>query len=410
LKFLGEQAKSKADIGLTAARTGEATAKTKETQLSIKAKQKDFINRSLSEMSRNPSDANIIAFGEDAVLDEHLTPEQAKAKTEQLLGMSIPERQQYLSTQGLSNKDTAELFQSKPVEKTNGQLKWTEEGNPRLPNFGQRMVGAAPIQMHATPGEQLTAGTAAKRLAFDQTKFNWEKANPGFDLIQKDDGSYLAVNKKNPRDITPLMMAAPAAAGAAPAAPGARGSVNVGDGGRPAMVPVTGKAPALTESQGASVTYGMRMKEAHDALTSLEKQGEMNTGRIRGAVGGVVGLVPLIGDKLEGVTGSIYNALPQIMGGLSPEQQQVQQARINFITAQLRKESGASISVPEFSTAEKLYFPQPGDDAKTIAQKQKTRETAIRGMKIQAGPGAKNIGATEDAAGGNSDPLGILGR
>ena len=154
LKFLGEQAKSKADIGLTAARTGEATAKTKETQLSIKAKQKDFINRSLSEMSRNPSDANIIAFGEDAVLDEHLTPEQAKAKTEQLLGMSIPERQQYLSTQGLSNKDTAELFQSKPVEKTNGQLKWTEEGNPRLPNFGQRMVGAAPIQMHATPGEQ----------------------------------------------------------------------------------------------------------------------------------------------------------------------------------------------------------------------------------------------------------------
>lgn len=418
LKFLSEQAKSKADLGLTAAQTGAATAKTKETALDIKSKQKDFINRSLSEMSRNPSDANIIAFGEDAVLDGHLTPEQAKVKTEQLLAMPISQRQQYLSTQGLNNKDTAELFQSKPLEQTDGQTKWMVENNPRLPNYGQRMTGPKPITMMPTPGEQLTASTAAagqqstastaaKRLAFEQTKFNWEKANPGFDLIQDAEGGYLAVNKKNKNDITPLMMAAPPAAGAAPAAPtvpGARGAINVTDGGRPPMVPVTGKAAALTESQGASTTYGMRMKEAHDILTDLEKQGQANTGRIRGAVSGIVGLVPLIGDKLEGVTGSIYNALPQIMGGLSPEQQQVQQARINFITAQLRKESGASISVPEFSTAERLYFPQPGDDAKTIAQKQKTRETSIRGMKVQAGPGAKNIGA---AGSTSDDPLGL---
>jgi hypothetical protein len=421
LKFLSEQAESKAKLGLTTAQTGEATAKTKEAQLSTKAKQKEFVNRSLSDLSRNPSDSNIIAFGEDAVLDGHLTAEQAKAKTQQLLAMSTPERQQYLSTQGLSNKDTAELFQSKPEEKTDGQTKWMQEGNPRLPNYGKRMIGPTDIKMQATPGEQLTADTAAAgqestvktaraRLAFEQTKFNWEKANPGFDLIQDAEGAYLAVNKKNKNDITPLMMAAPGGgaappvAGAAPAVPGARGAINVGDGGRPAMVPVTGKAAALTESQGASTTYGMRMKEAHDILTNLEKQGETNTGRIRGVVSGTVGLVPLIGDKLEGVTGSIYNALPQIMGGLSPEQQQVQQARINFITAQLRKESGASISVPEFATAERLYFPQPGDDAKTIAQKQKTRETSIRGMKVQAGPGAKNIGA---AGSTSDDPLGL---
>lgn len=421
LKLLSEQAASKANLGLIAAQTGKATAETAKSKQDFLKNQKDYVNQSLSELAFNPSPENIKAFGQDAVLKGLMTQEQSDAKVQELLAMPVPELKQYLATRGLSNKDTAELFQSKPLEQTDGQTKWMVESNPRLPNYGQRMTGAKPITMMPTPGEQLTAataktgqqltaGTAAKRLAFEQTKFNWEKANPGFDLIQDAEGAYLAVNKKNKNDITPLMMAAPGGgaappvAGAALAVPGARGAINVGDGGRPAMVPVTGKAAALTESQGASTTYGMRMKEAHDILTNLEKQGETNTGRIRGVVSGTVGLVPLIGDKLEGVTGSIYNALPQIMGGLSPEQQQVQQARINFITAQLRKESGASISVPEFATAERLYFPQPGDDAKTIAQKQKTRETSIRGMKVQAGPGAKNIGA---AGSTSDDPLGL---
>ena len=117
--------------------------------------------------------------------------------------------------------------------------------------------------------------------------------------------------------------------------------------------------------------------------------------------------MPYLGDKLEGATGSVFNALPRILGGLSPEQQQTANARINFITAVLRKESGASISPGEFSTAEKLYFPQPGDDAKAIAQKQKARELSIKGMKVQAGPGAKNIGASGGAAPSADDPLGL---
>lgn len=393
LKFLNEQAKSKAELGLTAAQTGAATAKTAETKFDIKSKQRDFINRSLSEMSRNPSDANIIAFGEDAVLDGHLTPEKAKAKTEQLLAMPISQRQQYLSTQGLSNKDTAELFQSKPVEKTDGQSKWMEESNPRLPTFGQRMVGAKPITMMPTPGEQLTAGTAAKRLSFDQTKFNWEKANPGFDLIQDAEGGYLAVNKKNPRDITPLMMAAPPAAGAAPAAPtvpGARGAINVGDGGRPAMVPVTGKAAALNESQGAATAFGMRMKAANDILEDLSKEGTVK--------GAVIEKTPFIG-------GVLGQALPSVLGGTSATQQQFNQAKSNFITAILRKESGAAIGQDEFEREDQKYFPQINDGPKVIKQKSDARKLAIKAMAIQAGPGAKNINATAGST--SDDPLGL---
>jgi hypothetical protein len=166
----------------------------------------------------------------------------------------------------------------------------------------------------------------------------------------------------------------------------------------PAATPATGgprqlvgKGTALTESQGAAAAYGMRMKEANSILTPLEKTGVKNTGLISNVVGSAVGIVPLIGDKLEGMSGSVFNALPQVLGGLSPEQQQVAQARINFITAVLRKESGASISPSEFTTAEKNYFPKPGDDAIVVAQKQKARDLAIKTMEMQAGQGAKHI-------------------
>jgi hypothetical protein len=149
------------------------------------------------------------------------------------------------------------------------------------------------------------------------------------------------------------------------------------------------------------------MKEANSILTSLEKAGVKNTGLISGVAGSIVGIVPLIGDKLTGMTESVFNVLPQIMGGLSPEQQQVAQARLNFITANLRKESGATLLPSEFITEEKKYFPKPGDDATVIAQKQKARNLALQAMEIQAGPGAKNIQQYQTGVAGGGGGGGI---
>jgi type II secretory pathway pseudopilin PulG len=157
--------------------------------------------------------------------------------------------------------------------------------------------------------------------------------------------------------------------------------------------PVMGKgAGQLTESQGNAVTFGMRMSEANKTLTALESAGLKDTGMLRAGISGTVGAIPLIGESMSKGVDNIFNVLPSIMGGLNEAQQSALQARVNFITAVLRKESGASISPSEFATAEKNYFPAPGDSEKTIAQKQKAREMAIKGMKIQAGPGAKYIG------------------
>jgi hypothetical protein len=269
-------------------------------------------------------------------------------------------------------------------------------------------------------------GLARERLNFDERKFAWEKANPGFTIQQKEDGAIVGVNNRTlqayPVNLNqtapPTMVPFGGVSGATvtPGGAGKRGGV-VAPAAEPIIQPrgepLMGKSAGLTESQGNATAFGMRMKDSHAVLKNLESKGETNTGLIRGTVGGTVGLVPFIGDKLAGATDNIFNVLPSILGGMSPEQQQIQNSRINFITAVLRKESGASIAPSEFAMAEKLYFPQPGNDASVIKQKQRARELAIKAMEIQAGSGAKSIQSLTPGASNAtsaSDPLGLFNK
>jgi len=71
---------------------------------------------------------------------------------------------------------------------------------------------------------------------------------------------------------------------------------------------------------------------------------------------------------------------------MSAEYQQFDQAQRDFINAQLRRESGASISPAEFENANKQYFPQPGDGPEVLAQKRAARERAVSNMREASGP------------------------
>ena len=313
---------------------------------------------------------------------------------------------------------TPEQYQQYRVQKVMGILDAKDKLGFMLPKVARQDVGGQIVSIQDNPA--LPGYGQPINLA--RQKFAWEQANPGFELKEAEDGSIVGVNKRTLQAF-PVSIggAAPVAAPMAQTGmPGARvqaipGMTSVLDQQAPAAAPVAGtplrgKGTALTESQGNATAFGMRMKEANAILEPLEKAGKTNTGLIKGAVSGTVGLVPFIGDKLEDASGSIFNALPQVLGGLSPEQQQVAQARINFITALLRKESGAAIGASEFATAEKNYFPKPGDDAATIAQKQQARKTAIKAMEIQAGPGAKQMGGAGVISGATANnPLGLPG-
>lgn len=144
------------------------------------------------------------------------------------------------------------------------------------------------------------------------------------------------------------------------------------------------------EGQGLATGFGMRMKESNAILNAMEDQGITNTGVTRSVVSGILGAIPAIGGPLEEKTSAAMNVLPSWVGGPNAEQQQVEQARRNFITAILRKESGAVISPQEFYAEEKKYFPQLGDEAPVIQQKRAAREIAIRAMDIQSGNKAPN--------------------
>jgi hypothetical protein len=154
--------------------------------------------------------------------------------------------------------------------------------------------------------------------------------------------------------------------------------------------PLTGGKP-LTETQSNATAFGMRAAEANNILKDIEKSGTTTTGGIRSVVSGTLGAIPLVGENLESKSYSALNFLS------SADQQKTDQARRNFISAVLRKESGAAISPSEFANEEKKYFPQIGDSAKVIKQKQDARDLAIKALEVQAGPtGAKSIKAQQN--------------
>jgi len=284
-----------------------------------------------------------------------------------------------------------------------------------------------------TRGQDLT--DTRSRQQFTQTqglaerKFAYEKANPGMTYVEGPDGYGYGYNNKN-NTMTPAMnaggtnamapaagpntnaLAAPAPAqGPAPsAAPAARPPAAAGGSGPMGVnlpanaaagvnapgTPFQGKAQALNESQSNATAFGMRMKESDAILEKLAKQGVLRGANIEST--------PFIGQSLGKV-------LPSFMGGTSSVQQQVNQAKENFITAVLRKESGATIQDSEFAREDRKYFPQVNDSDAVIKQKANARKLAIKAIEIQAGPGAKNIQQLQPSSGITNatanDPLGL---
>ena len=96
---------------------------------------------------------------------------------------------------------------------------------------------------------------------------------------------------------------------------------------------------------------------------------------------------------INNLTSSISSANPVTFGGAglvpsflqSSDRQQYEQAKRNFVNAVLRQESGAAISPTEFDSAEKQYFPVPGDSPATIQQKSANRDLVQKNFINAAG-------------------------
>ena len=147
------------------------------------------------------------------------------------------------------------------------------------------------------------------------------------------------------------------------------------------------KGDQMTEGQANSATYADRVFEVNAALESMD---------------------PAV------MTDTVQHAYSLSPGGnylMTPEYQQYEQLKRNFVNAVLRKESGAVISDAEFANAEKQYFPAPGDSPEVIAQKAKNRATVAQGLARSAGstykPPVLEVSAPEP--GGNTELLSKAG-
>lgn len=143
------------------------------------------------------------------------------------------------------------------------------------------------------------------------------------------------------------------------------GTVELTEGG------AGGNLKALTDSQGKATQFAQRMSSSQNILNTVEQEGT-------NLYNALVSNIPLAGNMLT-----------------SPEYKLYEQAKRDFINAILRYESGAAIGQQEFASADKQYFPQPGDTPEVIEQKRANRDLAIATMQAVSGPQAdqysKNI-------------------
>jgi hypothetical protein len=136
------------------------------------------------------------------------------------------------------------------------------------------------------------------------------------------------------------------------------------EGGQPSIIPgVRPAAKPPTDDQAKAAGFAKRL-ELSDKLINENP------------------FTPTIGYQLGA-------KMPFSDAFLSDAQQKYNQARLEFITAQLRRESGAVIGKSEFDDADKQYFPQPGNSKELLQQKAKSRALAIQNMRDSAGPSFK---------------------
>ena len=120
-------------------------------------------------------------------------------------------------------------------------------------------------------------------------------------------------------------------------------------------------AKPLNDNQSKALLFGSRMREADKVLETLSKEGTTTS-------------VP--GSRAPGI-GGVISALS------SDNRQMLDQAKLDFMTAVLRRESGAAISDGEFNTANRQYFPQIGDSEGVIEQKAANRKLALKGVLME---------------------------
>ena len=229
-----------------------------------------------------------------------------------------------------------------------------------------------------------TAQNARDRLAFDQSKFNYERANPGKTIkeVTQADGStqVFAIDNRTGMATQVMMAGAP---GAAPAG-GGRGAVGVPGGQVGPGTPLVGAKASnaqLNEGERKAATLLQRLQFSESQLTDA-----------------------LLDDPNASKPGLFASAVAKLStplaNALTPEnRQRVESAQLDILDAALTLGTGAAYTSEQLEGYRKSYFPQIGDSPKAILDKQARLNNVIAAAKIAAGRAEKLVPAPVPAAG-----------
>ena len=228
---------------------------------------------------------------------------------------------------------------------------------------------------------QQNLGLTRDRLKLDQDRFNLEQNAPQY--ISTDAGIIALPKRPAPGPIT--------------------GQVVTGQGGQPLG---TSGFPKLTEVQGNATQFSARMLSASRIIDELE------SGKDRPWPSTVerAGYDPQMPNWLPGgqaIAGGMRAANQTTIPANAERYYQAQQ---DWVTANLRKESGAAIGELEMQREIRKWFPVSGEGAEAIRQKAEARKVAEQAMLTQAGPGremalriAREAAERAGKSGGNAE-------
>lgn len=158
-----------------------------------------------------------------------------------------------------------------------------------------------------------------------------------------------------------------------------------------------GPQPAAQQQPAATQQMGGNIQITEPKVTLDEKKAMTFADRMTTSGDIIDRLGDVATDKGEVMKSQIPLGIGNML--VSEDFQQFDQARRDFINAQLRRESGAVISPEEFDNANKQYFPQPGDGPEVLAQKARNRRIAIEGMIRDGGPTYRGPAQTQSEDG-----------
>lgn len=140
--------------------------------------------------------------------------------------------------------------------------------------------------------------------------------------------------------------------------------------------------PLNAEQSKALAFYG-QMKKSLDNIGKFDEQALV----ARGAAGQYfrdaeytanMDKIPVLGPGLAAYRASTGQTADDELSKRDPESYNYVQQAQGFVNAILRRESGASISDPEFQRTFKQYFPQPNDGPQEIAEKNERRKQILK--------------------------------